>query len=129
MTINSEKRHFSRVPFIAEARLEAKQTSLPCRLLDIALRGALVEIPHSEAYPTGIPCRLILPLDERGEQQIVMEGNVIHREEQHVGIECRHIDVDSLSNLRRLVEFNLGGDDFLDRELHELLVRHRPGGA
>ncbi len=129
MTEHSEKRHFSRVPFIAEARLEANRTSQPCRLLDIALRGALVETPRSEGYPTGIACRLILPLDERGEQQIVMEGSIIHREARHVGIECRHIDVDSLSHLRRLVEFNLGDDNFLDRELHELLVRHGHGGA
>lgn len=129
MTEDSEKRHFSRIPFFADARLETGHASHPCRLLDIALKGALLEIVQPEIHPIGTPCRLILPLDERGEQRIVMEGNIIHREAQRVGIECRHIDVDSLGRLRRLVEFNLGSDDFLERELHELLARHGHGGA
>jgi hypothetical protein len=39
-------------------------------------------------------------------------------------MKCLGIDIDSLANLRRLVEFNLGSDDFLGRELHELLKSH-----
>jgi hypothetical protein len=129
MTVNPEKRHFSRVPFFADARLESGGASHSCRLLDIALKGALLETDLPENYPIGASCRLVLPLDAQEAQRIVMEGNVVHREAQHIGIECRHIDVDSLSHLRRLVEFNLGSDDFLERELHELLVRHGHGGV
>ena len=37
-----------------------------------------------------------------------------------VGMVCRHIDVDSISHLRRLVELNLGDEALLERELAAL---------
>ena len=50
-----------------------------------------------------------------------MEGKVIHQDGQHIGIECRHIDMESMINLRRLVELNLGDEKLLERELVEVL--------
>ena len=37
-----------------------------------------------------------------------------------IGFVCRHIDVDSISHLRRLVELNLGDEALLERELAAL---------
>jgi hypothetical protein len=51
-----------------------------------------------------------------------MDGVVVHQDGQHIGIKCRHIDVDSLTRLRRLVELNLGDATLLDRELPHLFV-------
>ena len=44
----------------------------------------------------------------------------MHIEDDHTGYRCEHIDLDSISHLRRLVELNLGDPDILDRELSEL---------
>ena len=112
-------RRFSRIPFDADTQLHLAPAVHTARLLDIALKGALVETPQPIAVELGEACRLVLPLSEDGEQ-IVMEGAVIHQEGQHIGIECRHIDVDSLTNLRRLVELNLGDEALLERELSTL---------
>jgi len=118
----SNLRQFSRIPFLADIQLHLAAGVQTGRLLDIALKGALVETAQPVAADLGAACRLVLPLGEGGEQ-IVMEGVVVHREGLHVGIECRHIDVDSLTRLRRLVELNLGDTVLLERELSHLFRR------
>jgi hypothetical protein len=43
-----------------------------------------------------------------------------HSDEGQVGFECEFIDLDSISNLRRLVELNLGDSMLLERQLGSL---------
>ncbi|MEI8326172.1 MAG: PilZ domain-containing protein, partial [Betaproteobacteria bacterium] len=62
---------------------------------------------------------LVLPLNETGDK-IIMKGVVAHLDGPRIGLECQHIDVDSLTNLRRLVELNLGDASLVDRELAHL---------
>lgn len=122
-TDSNESRHFSRIPFHADVRLhfdlaDHVQTT---HLLDISLKGALVktEQPILKSF-MGKNCRLTLVLSRDGES-IIMEGQVVHQEGQLMGIECQHIDVDSMTNLRRLVELNTGDENLLRRELGEML--------
>ena len=44
-----------------------------------------------------------------------------HQDGQLVGLRCIAIDADSIGQLRRLVELNLGDPGLLDREMHLLL--------
>lgn len=122
-TDSNESRHFSRVPFHADVRLhfdlaDHLQTT---HLLDISLKGALVktEQPIVKSFK-GKSCRLTLVLS-RGGERITMEGRVVHQEGQIMGIECQHIDLDSMTCLRRLVELNTGDENLLERELGEML--------
>lgn len=112
-------RHYSRVPFHADTTLHLAGTQLAVHLLDIAIKGALVEIPAGATVIVGENCRLVMPLNDSGEE-IVMGARVAHLEGQHVGIECSNIDVDSLTKLRRLIELNLGDAALADRELTNL---------
>ncbi|MDP2878191.1 MAG: PilZ domain-containing protein [Sulfuricella sp.] len=116
---DNDKRRFSRIPFHADVQLHLGPDMHPAHLLDIALKGALVELRQPVAALRGKACQLTLNLG-RGGEAIVMEGVVVHQEGRHVGIECRHIDVDSLTSLRRLVELNLGDETLLDRDLSHL---------
>ena len=122
-TDSPDMRRFSRVPFDADIRLHLAHAVQTGRLLDIAIKGALVEVPQAVSADRGVACRLVLPLGADGEQ-IVMEGAVVHREGARIGIECRHIDVDSLTSLRRLMDFNLGDPALLERELSHLFEGH-----
>jgi hypothetical protein len=51
-----------------------------------------------------------------------MQGSIIHSETDQIGFRCDHIDLESISHLKRLVELNLGDEAALERELHELVV-------
>ena len=122
-TDSNQPRHFSRIPFQADVQLHfhlAKEVQT-AHLLDISLKGALVETtqPVANVYKGKI-CRMVLLLSKGGEH-ITMEGKVVHQDGRHIGIECQHIDLDSMINLRRLVELNTGDEKLLERELAEVL--------
>ena len=124
---SKEPRHFSRVPFRAEVRLafHLAHEEQGAHLLDISLKGALAELTHPPANVLkGELCRMTLFLG--GGEHITMEGVVAHHEGRLVGIECKQIDVDSMSNLRRLIELNTGDAARLERELGEMLKAGQP---
>lgn len=112
-------RYFSRVPFSAEVVLHVQDRAINVQLVDIALKGALVQATALHALVPQETCRLVLPLTDGGES-IVMNGKIAHLEGEHVGIECLSIDLSSLTQLRRLIELNTGDAELADRELAHL---------
>jgi hypothetical protein len=49
-----------------------------------------------------------------------MRVRVAHNHGEHIGLQCRHIDLDSITHLRQLVAANLGDAALLDRELAQI---------
>jgi hypothetical protein len=122
---SNESRHFLRIPFHADVQLHFHLANevQAVSLLDISLKGALVKTkqPIDKSFKGKI-CSMVLVLGKGGEN-ITMEGKVTHQEGQRIGIECQLIDVDSMTNLRRLVELNAGDEQQLEMELEEMLKR------
>jgi len=56
-----------------------------------------------------------------------METEVAHVEGRHVGLRCTHIDLDSMTHLRQLVERNADDPALLERELALLVAQGRAG--
>ncbi|MDP2811319.1 MAG: PilZ domain-containing protein [Rhodocyclaceae bacterium] len=115
----ADRRQFWRAAFHSTARLVDKSGTSPVELLDISLKGALVNVPphwHGEAGET---CQLKLSLADNA--FIAMRASVAHVEGRRVGLRCENVDLDSITHLRRLVELNAGDATLLDRELHALL--------
>ncbi|MCY1558615.1 hypothetical protein D9M68_955670 [compost metagenome] len=52
--------------------------------------------------------------------EVQMEVELTRAEGDQLGFVCRHIDLDSISHLRRLVELNLGDEELLERDLTAL---------
>lgn len=115
-----EKRHFTRIAFDARARLLQGESDWSTQLLDISLKGALVAQPDGVSLHQGEPVSLYLLLSD-DETEIRMDGHVVHQEQGHVGIVCDHIDVDSASHLRRIVELNTGSEALLEREFDAMV--------
>lgn len=116
-------RKYARIPFAAQATLHVRGSKLRVHLLDIALKGALVQtqIPSDTQQPLALheKCRLELPLADDGEG-VAMSGAIVHLDNQHVGIACDGMDLTSLTRLRRLIELNTGDTELMDRELSHL---------
>ena len=115
-----ERRHFSRIAFHRPADLDILASRATCEVLDVSLKGALVEVPYGFPAHVGQRCTLSIHLDA-GEATIRMEGEIVHREGTQAGIRCVEIDLDSISHLRRLVELNVGDEAVLLRELSALV--------
>ena len=115
-----EKRHFTRIAFDARARLLQGESDWSTQLLDISLKGALIVTPEGMKLEQGAAVSLYLLLSD-DETEIQMDGHVAHQEEGHLGIVCDHLDVDSASHLRRIVELNTGSEALLEREFDALV--------
>ncbi len=119
---SDERRRFSRVTFHRPADLDVRIAQGTCEVLDVSMKGALVEVPHGFPAHVGQRCTLTIHLDA-GDAVIAMEGEIVHREGIQTGIRCVEIDLDSISHLRRLVELNVGDEEVLHRELSALVGR------
>lgn len=119
--MSSEQRVFSRIPFQAEVEVRTDEGCYQCKLLDISLRGALVEKPHDWDGIEEEPAFLELKLGADAAAKIRMDATIAHVEDTHVGFRCDFIDIDSITHLRKLIELNLGDPDILNRELVSLV--------
>ena len=114
----TRQRRFSRIPFDVKATLKDADHSWETGLLDISLHGALIKVP--ETFEVNADKRYQLAIHLEGGPDICMDVDIAHQEEHELGLNCRDIDVDSITHLRRLVELNLGDPELLERELSAL---------
>lgn len=98
-------------------------------MLDISLKGVLLQLPDGPAPQAGMPCLVKLPLgvaggagDSASAIVISMAGELAHVEGGHAGVLCRSIDLESITHLRRLIEVNLGDPTASERELKALIA-------
>ena len=119
--MSQERRHFARVSFDAPAELVTVDARLRVSVLDLSLKGALVQLVGPASLEPGTACLLSIPLDTE-EQRIVMGAEIAHLDGARAGLICRSIDIESITHLRRLIEVNLGEAALLERELKALLA-------
>lgn len=118
--MSDERRRFTRVPFDANTLLLQDHWQSPVQLIDISLHGVLVQQPDSWEQAQGDASFSII-IELNNGQQIRMETTLAHAEEGLLGFVCEHIDLDSISHLRRLIALNTGDEALLERELKALL--------
>lgn len=121
-TTLDERRNFSRIPFIAIAHVHAEkgEMHLSCKVLDVSLNGLLIAKP--DGWRGQIKDKYLIDLLLENAQLVIkMSAAVAHIDDQSIGFICEHIDLDSISHLKRLVELNLGDEALLHRELASLI--------
>ena len=117
MTVDKteDKRHFHRIIYNAKATLSGNQATQSCNIIDLSLKGCLLRFEQPWSEPLDELYTLTLQLSDS--VSIKMEVSVSHVVGNEVGFKCEHIDIDSISQLRRLVELNLGDSTLLERDL------------
>jgi hypothetical protein len=115
----TERRRFKRIAFDARTELYQGERHWSVALLDLSLKGLLIARPADWSADTSAPLTADIYLGD--EAQVRMQVSLAHEDAAQLGFECTHIELDSISHLRRIIELNLGDPDELDRELGELL--------
>jgi len=116
MDKNEDKRHFHRILYAADATLTGSELNTPCRVIDLSLKGCLLRFDSTWTENSeDVLYTLRLKLSDSIE--ISMQLSVSHVIDSEVGFKCEHIDIDSISQLRRLLELNLGDSTLLERDL------------
>lgn len=115
----SENRRFSRVPFLLKGSLTVGTEVIPVQILDVSLKGALVELIGN--LGTGQESNGWLEMPLEGQELVIrMEVSIAHSTGDRMGLRCTTIDLDSMTHLRRLMELNLGDPHLVERELNTL---------
>lgn len=116
----AERRAFTRIGFNLPAWLVTPDGhQLPTQLQDISIHGALLSVTEPWPAESGTPLQLRLSLDGH-EKVIIMQARQRYHKDGCIGIECQQLDINSASQLRRLVELNLGDEALLRRQFEEL---------
>lgn len=111
----ADRRHFSRILFDAWAELCQGDTVWHTAVVDLSLNGLLVREPADWTIDETQPLRAAISLEETAAIHMTIRQR--WRGEGLLGFSCMQIDVESVGNLRRLVELNLGDAELLEREL------------
>ena len=119
--VNDERRQNARIAFHCPAGLSLNGKKYPASVLDLSLKGALIELDSPAEVPTDSLGHLEVSLAPQAAEQIIMQCRVAHVQGLRAGLLCTGIDIDSVTHLRRLVELNLGDTTLLERELASLV--------
>lgn len=119
---NEERRRFARVHFDAEADLRQGSQLWRVPVVDLSLHGLLLQRPDDWAGSTDDTFQATIELGS--DIEMVLEVRLARAGQQHLAFSCEHLDVDSMSHLRRLLELNLGDASLLERELATLIEVH-----
>ena len=113
--INKDQRAYHRIFYSADALLSCEDKTWDCQVVDISLKGCLLRFDAPWQQDLEKIYTLFLSLSD--EVRITMELSIAHAIDNTVGFKCEHIDIESITVLRRLVELNLGDSQLLERDL------------
>ena len=122
---SQEHRRFQRVSFVDAVQVVsddidgAESSSWEAQCIDISMMGILLEVPPGFPKIIGTPFEVELVLAE--DVVIEMPCTLVHVEDTHVGFRAEMMSIDSMTNLRRLLELNLADNAEVERELTELI--------
>ncbi len=117
--MTAEKRHFHRVAHDARATLTYAGHALAGTVEDLSLNGCLLELAAPRQLDAGQVCHLSIHLSQV--IHINMDVVLAHQSGKDAGFRCVSIDTDSVAQLRRLIELNLGDSGLLERDMRELI--------
>ncbi|PTS85318.1 PilZ domain-containing protein [Pseudomonas sp. HMWF032] len=114
----NERRRFQRIAFDAPTEIVQGERRWAAELHDISMKGLLIKRPNGWNGDPNLSFEANLHLAD--DTRVKMDVVLTRTQDDLLGFVCRHIDLDSISHLRRLVELNLGNDSLLERELAAL---------
>jgi hypothetical protein len=115
----ANRRRFKRIAFDAKTELSQGSDIWPVRLIDLSLKGLLIERPEPWLGDKDKIFSIDIHLSK--EAEIRMDVQLSHDNGRQLGFVCRYISLESIERLRRLIELNLGDQQELERELGALI--------
>ncbi|MDO8310501.1 MAG: PilZ domain-containing protein [Sideroxyarcus sp.] len=114
-----ERRKFWRALLHSPVCLTTSSGDADAQLIDISLKGVILETENAWKGKPGVECRVILEL-ARGVTSS-MRAIGMHVAGPHTSVHCASIKLGSIAHLRRLVKFNRSDPAMLDREFRSLI--------
>jgi hypothetical protein len=109
-------RRFRRIPFEAEVTLNVDPDSWSGKLLDVAMKGAMVGTDTPLPLTLGSKCSLRISLPG-APISLDFQAELIYCEENCYGFKFISEDLETLTHLRKLIELNTGDAEATRSEL------------
>ncbi len=110
-----EKRNFKRIRFNIDVTIEKDGVRISGRLVDLSMKGALVEVDDVFEFVPGRDYLLILYLVST-DLTLEFSSVLIHNRPPFYGFIFNDADIDTLTHLRNIILVNTGDEDESDRE-------------
>ncbi len=111
-----EKRYCKRITFPATVEIEFQQRSYPGELLDLSMKGALIQ-PDGDITlqkKENASIKITLPMSEL---ILSFEAELVHLYKNNMGFKFISVDIDTMTHLRRLMELNTGNSEQVHEEI------------
>jgi hypothetical protein len=111
-----EKRRFSRVLFNTSSQFIFEEKVYPLKLINISLKGALLENVESAVFPSGAEGIMEIKLPSSN-IKIRQHAELLYVNDNKLGFQFKGSDLDSLTHLRKLLEYNTDSPEKIKEEL------------
>ena len=115
-----DNRKFSRVGFNIDCRYKTPAGEILCRVLNLSLKGVLVEIKE-KLSPKKDKNGIIEIKLYNSDITISFVAELVHQKGKQAGFRFVKTDSDSITHLRSILEANTGNPDLIDKELHSMI--------
>ncbi|ROV59563.1 PilZ domain-containing protein [Vibrio ponticus] len=114
-----ERRRFSRIVYQAQADVMQNDTQVTASVKDLSLHGLLLDCPQSQQLDSSKTILIKFQLTD-SDITIELEGRIISEVQGITRVIIEHIDIESISHIKRIIELNVGDDQLLHREIEQL---------
>ncbi|CAH6793929.1 PilZ domain-containing protein [Vibrio sp. IB15] len=114
-----ERRQFSRVIYQVPTEISQGQVNVSGSVQDLSLHGLLIQCEELQQLNQENPVHVSFKLTN-SDINIQLEATIVSTINTSMRLRIEHLDIDSISHLKRLVELNVGDDDLLYREIEHL---------
>ena len=114
-----ERRQFSRVIYQVPTEISQGQVNVSGSVQDLSLHGLLIQCEELQQLNQENPVHVSFKLTN-SDINIQLEATIVSTINTSMRLRIEHLDIDSISHLKRLVELNVGDDELLYREIEHL---------
>ncbi|EJB1756921.1 TPA: PilZ domain-containing protein [Vibrio parahaemolyticus] len=115
----TEKRRFSRIIYQAPAQLEQRDLRLNATIQDLSLHGVLLQAGGLDTLNPALLVDVGFSFHQ-SEQEITLTAQIVDVAQDQIRLKITNIGIESISQLKRFIELNVGNNELLNRELDHL---------
>jgi hypothetical protein len=110
--MDHEKRNRERVPVQFDVGIVLGKELIKVQIINISLTGILCT--SSSLFQKDAPCKVVISL--RDDLRITVDAKILRVGKQETAISFTAMDEESFAHLKRVVQYNAGDADRIDRE-------------
>ena len=115
----TEKRRFSRIIYQVPALIEQGDLAMEATIQDLSLHGLLLKVEDAKQLDSLLPVEVGFSFIQ-SEQMMQFSAGIVSIAGNVIRLKISNIDIESISQLKRFIELNVGNNELLSRELEHL---------